>query len=183
MTTPMTSWQPLVRDLVHRTEREVLAVLDGLDEASIDTVLQVGTNSIGWLVWHLTRSHDRNVSELQGRPQLWLAGGWHARFGRPADPDDTGYRHSELQAAAFRSPGADTLAGYHRAAVEMIDDYLDHASDDDPSRLVTSPTLGDTVTVHRRIIGVLVEGLQHVGQAALLRGMLSGTSQRPARLT
>lgn len=167
----MTSWQPLVRDLVHRIEREVSAVLDGLDPVFIDTVVQPGTNSIGWLVWHLTRSHDRNISELRGRPQLWL-GGWHARFGRAADPDETGYRHSAVQAAAFRSPGPEVLAGYHRAVVEMIDGYLDHVSDDDLKRLVVSPTLGDTVTVHRRIVGVLVDGLQHVGQAALLRGML-----------
>ncbi|MEQ4208883.1 DinB family protein [Actinopolymorpha sp. B9G3] len=168
----MTSWQPLVRDLVHRTEREVLAVLDGLDASWLDIAAEPGTNSIGWLVWHLTRSYDRNVSELQNQQQLWQSEGWHARFGRAPDANDTGYRHSALQAAAFRSPGPNVLAGYHVAVVEMIDAYLDRAPDDDPDRLVTSPTLTNTASVHLRLIGVLVEALQHVGQAALLRGML-----------
>jgi hypothetical protein len=52
----------------------------------------------------------------------------------------------------------------------MIDDYLD--SGDDPHRTVRSPTLGDEATVHARLVGVLADGLQHVGQAALLKGVM-----------
>ena len=92
-------------------------------------------------------------------------------FGRPADPGDAGYRHSDAQAVAFRSPGTDVLAGYHRAVVEMIGGYLDAAPDTDLDRTVHSPTLGDTATVRLRLVGLLVDGLQHVGQAALLKGM------------
>ncbi|MEV1142885.1 DinB family protein [Micromonospora sp. NPDC049799] len=160
----------LVRDLLRHIANEVTALLDGLDPALLDARLAGGTNSIGWLLWHLTRSHDRNVSELRGRPQLWLVGGWHARFDRAPDPADTGYRHSAAEAADFRSPGPEVLAAYHRAAVAMIDDYLD--SGDDPFRTVHSPTLGDEATVHARLAGVLADGLQHVGQAALLKGMM-----------
>lgn len=168
----MTGWQPLVRDLVIRIEQELLAVLEGLDPALIDAVAIDGTNSIGWLLWHLTRSHDRNISELRGRQQLWLTQGWHAHFGRAADPHDTGYRHSPAEAAGFRSPRPEIIAKYHRAVVEMIDDYLETAPAGDPDRLASSPTLGNTVPVHQRLVGVLVDGLQHVGQAALLRGIL-----------
>jgi hypothetical protein len=39
--------------------------------------------------WHLTRVEDDHVSELAGRAQAWLEGGWHARFAKPADPNDT----------------------------------------------------------------------------------------------
>jgi hypothetical protein len=176
----MASWQSLVAELVQRTERDLTAVLDGLGPGLLDAEVEDGTNSIGWLLWHLTRSHDRNVSELRGRPQLWISDGWHARFGRAADPDDTGYRHSPAEAAAFRSPGPEVIAGYHRAVVTMIGDYLDHAPDGDLDRLASSPALGNTVTVHLRLAGVLVEGLEHVGQAALLRGMLERRqAQRP----
>lgn len=159
----------LVRDLLRRIADEVAAVLDGLDPSLLDARPAGGTNSIGWLLWHLTRSHDRNVSELRGRPQLWLTHGWHARFDRAPDPTDTGYRHSTAEAAGFRSPRPETLAGYHRAAVAMIEDYLDGG--DDPYRRVHSPTLGDEATVHARLVGVLADGLQHVGQAALLKGL------------
>lgn len=176
----MTADRALARDLVHRIAAEVAAVLDGLDPALFDRPAVPGTNPIGWLLWHLTRSHDRNVSELRGRPQLWLADGWHARFDRRPDPADTGYRHPAAEVAAFRSPAPDVLAGYHRAVVAMVDDYL--AGDDEPGRTVHSPTLGDAATVHERLLGVLTDALQHVGQAALVRGMLhrqSGAAAGP----
>jgi hypothetical protein len=64
-------WRALYRDLVERVERDVTAVLDGIDPLLLDASAEPGTNSIGWLVWHLTRSHDRNGSELLGAPQLW----------------------------------------------------------------------------------------------------------------
>jgi hypothetical protein len=175
----VTRWQVFVRDLVHRTEHDVLAVLDGLDPALLDRQVAPGTNSIGWLLWHLTRSYDRNISELRGSEQLWLSERWHVRFGRTADPDDTGYRHSAEQAASFRSPPPEVTVGYHRAVVEMVDDYLRAAPDEDPDRWVVSPTLGNSATVHRRLLGVVVEGLEHVGQAALLRGMVSDIGDPP----
>lgn len=165
-------WQRLAHDLIHRTQRDLLAVLDGLDPRALDLAVQPGANPIGWLLWHLTRSHDRNVSEIRGAEQLWIADGWHTRFERAADPDETGYRHSPEQVAAFRSPGSQVIADYHAAVVAMVDAYLAAAPDQDAHRLSTSPTLGNTLPVQRRLVGVLTEGLEHVGQAAYLRGLL-----------
>ncbi|WP_329372113.1 hypothetical protein OG896_35950 [Streptomyces sp. NBC_00669] len=39
-----------------------------------------------------------------------------ARFGHPADPSDTGFGHSDQQAAAFRTPDGDLLPAYQVAA-------------------------------------------------------------------
>jgi hypothetical protein len=63
-----------VADLVHRIQRDLVAVLTNLDPALHDRAIAPGANTIGWLAWHLTRSHDRNVSELRGAPQLWVSG-------------------------------------------------------------------------------------------------------------
>ncbi|GGM54610.1 DinB family protein [Dactylosporangium sucinum] len=166
------TWKAFVAALADRIERDVRAVLDGLDPALLDTPAVPGTNPIGWLLWHLTRSHDRNVSELAGQPQLWITDGWHARFGRLADPDETGYRHTPEQVAAFVSPEPGVLGAYHWAVGARFRTYLDAAPAADPARLATSPTLGDTMPVRDRLVGVLVEGLEHVGQAAYLRGLL-----------
>lgn len=168
----MSTWQELTRGLIHRIEQETLAVLDGLDPVLLDVVVEPGANSIGWLLWHLTRSHDRNVSEIRGAEQLWTTDGWHARFNRTADPCDTGYQHTSNQAAAFRSPHVDVFCGYHHAVVQMIDCYLDTAAADDLGRLALSPTLDITLPVQHRLTGVINEGLQHVGQAAMIRGIL-----------
>lgn len=166
------TWQAPIRGLVRRIRGEVDAVLDGIDPGILDVAVEPGTNTIGWLLWHLTRSHDRNVSELRGVRQLWLSEGWHARFGRAPDPADTGYRHTPRQVAAFDSPAPSVVLGYHRAVAETVERYLRHAPDEAFDRLTTSPTLGDVATVGRRLQGVVVEGLEHAGQAALLRGIL-----------
>jgi hypothetical protein len=53
----------------------------------IDMVVETGTDSTGWLLWHVTLSHDGNVSELQGRQQVWLAAGpLRSHSGSPTTP-------------------------------------------------------------------------------------------------
>jgi hypothetical protein len=169
----VTTWQPLVADQIRRVQRDLESTLDGIDPALLDRSPGPAANTIGWLAWHLTRSHDRNVSELRGAPQLWIASGWHERFGRGPDPGETGFGHSADELAAFRSPPAAVLVAYHAAVVHMVLGYLREAPDDELGRETTSPTLGNTRTVQSRLVGVLAEGLQHVGQMAYLRGLLS----------
>ncbi|MFG2298893.1 DinB family protein [Streptomyces sp. NPDC048603] len=126
-----------------------------------------GGNRVGWLVWHVARGQDRNLSEVAGTEQVWLAGGWAGRFGRPADPADTGYGHTEAEAAAFAVPGgAALLTGYLDAVHAMIEAYLAAAPDTDLARVAPSPTLGTADTVARRLSGQLADSFAHLGQLA-----------------
>ncbi|MFG2115494.1 DinB family protein [Streptomyces sp. NPDC048718] len=167
-------WQRLVSGLFERVRRELAAALEGLADAELDERLAPGLNSPGWLAWHVARGQDRNVSELMGAPQLWVADGWAAPCGRPADPSDTGFGHSPAEAAAFRSPGGRLLLSYHRAVHERTERYCASAPAGDLGRSVTSPTLGNTHTVEERLRGLLADSFAHLGQIALLRGAPSG---------
>ncbi|GBE24530.1 dinB superfamily protein [bacterium BMS3Bbin02] len=161
--------------LFERIQREFHAVIEGIDPLLLDEPPAPGANSIGWLAWHVTRSHDRNVSELQGREQLWILEGWHTKFSREPDPAETGFGHTPDQAAAFRSPEPEVVLAYHDAVVDMINHYLTHAPPGDLDREVFSPTFGDTRTVQRRLVGVLTDALQHLGQLAYARGILEAS--------
>jgi hypothetical protein len=168
-------WQQVMLDLFMRIARDFTHALEGLTVEDLHAQPGPASNSIAWLAWHLTRSYDRNISELMGHEQLWITEGWHARFNRSADPTETGFGHSVAQAAAFRVPESQLLLDYHRAVVERIRQYmLERLSEGDLDREVYSPTLQHTVTVHRRLVGMLSEGFQHVGQAAYLRGLRTG---------
>src|SRR6476646_3925326 len=68
-----------------------------------------GANSIGWLVWHLTRVQDAHVAEVMGEEQIWLRDGWGARFGLDPETHDTGYGHTEAQVAAVHPESAQTI--------------------------------------------------------------------------
>jgi hypothetical protein len=44
------------------------------------------SNSIGWLVWHLTRIQDDHVAGLHGGEQVWKAGGGRSGSRSPSNP-------------------------------------------------------------------------------------------------
>ncbi len=169
------AWQQLIMDIFLGISRDCEQVLDGLDTDELHQQPFPNGNNIAWLIWHLTRSHDRNISELAGEEQLWITRGWYAEFNLPPDPSETGFGHSAEEAAAFRAPGGPALVDYHRAVMVRIQHYILHAMTEDYlDRDAYSPTFRDTTTVRRRLVGIISEGLQHVGQAAYGRGALRG---------
>ncbi len=168
-------WQQLITDLFLRISQELETVLEGLTVDDLNQQPHPDSNSIGWLAWHLTRSHDRNMSEIAGEEQLWIKDEWYHKFNRAPDPSETGVHHSPEETAAFRSPDSATILEYHRAVVERIKNYIDRRlSESELERESHSPTLGTTRPVEARLIGVINEGFQHVGQAAYVRGLLKG---------
>src|SRR4051812_4145835 len=61
----------------------------GLEPEQLRRAPAPGANTVGWLVWHLTRVQDSHVAELLEASQVYLEGDWAPRFGLAADPSDT----------------------------------------------------------------------------------------------
>jgi len=168
------AWQQLVMDIFDRIAGQLEQVLEGLAPEELNRQPAQGANTIGWLTWHLTRSHDRNMSEVMEKEQLWISDNWYARFNRAPDPAETGVGHSPEQMAAFRVPDGETVMEYHRAVLERIREYIDSGlSEDELERESYSPTFKSSSPVLRRITGVINDGLQHLGQAAYVRGLIT----------
>ncbi len=167
-------WPRFIADLLGRASRELEAVLDGLSVDDLNRQPRPDSNSIGWLAWHLTRSFDRALGDFTAAEPVWTRDGWHQRFGRPADPGETGFHHTAEEAAAFRSPDGETLLAYHRAVIAELRDYLGGLSEAELDRAVDSPTLGETRPLSGRLEGIINDGFEHVGQAAYVRGLLKG---------
>jgi hypothetical protein len=168
-------WQLLVLNQFNRIEEELGGVLKDLTVEELNRQPAPGCNSIGWCAWHLTRSHDRNMSELIGEEQIWTSDEWHAKFGREHDATETGVGHTDAQAKDFFCPSTEVIMAYHRAILDRIKDYIENRlTESDLDREVMSPTLKNTRPVMGRINGVIMQGFMHVGQAAYVRGMLKG---------
>lgn len=129
-------------------------------------------NSIGWLVWHLTRVQDDHVAGVAGTAQLWTAQGWVDRFGLPFDPADIGYGHSSEDVAAVQVTSPDLLTGYHDAVHEHSVGFVAALSDADLRRVVDS-AWDPPVALAVRLVSVLSDDLQHAGQAAFVRGLVT----------
>jgi DinB superfamily len=168
-------WQQFVMDEFLRIEDELGQVLQGLTVEDLNTQPAPDCNSIGWLAWHLTRSHDRNMSEVMGEEQLWTAEKWHAKFNRAPDPGETGVGHTTEQARAFQSPEAAVILAYHHAILLKIENYINtRLTEEELGRESYSPTFKFTRPVSKRIIGVIQQGFLHVGQAGYVRGWIKG---------
>jgi hypothetical protein len=161
----------LLVDAFGRVHELVPGVVDGLDGDALAFRPASDANSIGWLVWHLTRIQDDHVAHLAGVEQAWTARGWADRFALPFDTDATGYGQTSDQVAAVR-PGAAELLGYHEDVHVLT---IDHVTTLDAAGLerVVDRRWDPPVTAGVRLVSVVSDTLQHLGQAAYVRGLLA----------
>ena len=148
------------------------SAVQGLDPEDLTRRPAPGANTIAWLAWHLLRVQDDHVAAIAGHEQVWTAEGWAQRFDLPFPTAATGYGFDEEQVAAVRPPSVDLLLGYADAVHARTAQFLDGLSDDDLDRVVDR-SWDPPVTLGVRLVSVLSDDLQHIGQAAYLRGLRS----------
>jgi hypothetical protein len=165
----MTSTDLLV-DAFERIRDAVHPAVNGLSLDELAFRPDSESNSIAWLVWHLTRIQDDRVAGLEAGEQVWTAQGWAERFGLPLDPLDTGYGHDPATVAAVIAD-ARSLLGYFEDVHEKTLGFVRSLSEVDLARVVDR-TWDPPETVSTRLVGVMVDDLQHVGQAAYVRGII-----------
>jgi hypothetical protein len=161
----------LVLDGLSRVDENLRRHVRGLSVEQLLFRPSSEANSIGWIAWHLTRVQDDHISTLAGRPQAWIDGGWAGRFGRAADADDTGYGHSAADVAAFRVSGAAVLLDYHAAVHQRTVEYVNEISCSEMDRVVDT-NWNPPVTLGVRLVSVVDDCAQHIGQIGYVRGLL-----------
>ena len=167
-------WHDLLTDAYGRLPGYLNNVLTGLTQDNFDWQPRPDCNSIGWLVWHLTRQQDAQIASLMNEQQLWLKDGWSSRFNLPPDPEDIGFGYTPEQVSAFKSPDIQTMMDYHRAVIEHTKRYLVKLSQTDLDRELDEPWFQPLPTVGVRLVSILEDSLLHAGQAAYIRGLIQG---------
>ncbi|MGW1893786.1 mycothiol transferase [Streptomyces sp. NPDC002004] len=161
----------VLADVYGRIREEVHAVVDGLSAEELITRPDPGANSIAWLVWHLTRIQDDHVADAADDEQVWFTEGWGQRFDLPYPKTATGYGHSSRQVGLMRVASGELLTGYHDAVHERTLRFLRGLRAGDLDHVVDEGW-DPPVTLGVRLVSVIGDDLQHVGQAAFVRGML-----------
>jgi hypothetical protein len=160
----------LLTDAFERIVEGGRDVVDGLDDDQLAWRPGPDANPMAWLVWHLARIQDDHVADVANAEQVWTAQGFHDRSGLPFDPADTGYGHASEQVAQVRV-GAGLLSQYLAAVHEQTTAYLAGVTADDLDRVVDT-RWDPPVTLGVRLVSVVNDGSQHLGQAAYVRGLL-----------
>ncbi|HZQ59650.1 MAG TPA: DinB family protein [Acidimicrobiales bacterium] len=164
----------LLDELYGRVPDAAREVVSGLRTPQLTDVPRPGANTIAWLIWHVGRVQDHHVSELIGTKQLWAENeSWSQRFGLPPDPHNTGYGHTPEQVAAVRPDNGGALLDYLDAVMGRSRRFLAGLTPEDLDRIVDR-RWDPPVTMGVRLVSVADDNLQHIGQAAYLRGLLEG---------
>jgi hypothetical protein len=163
----------LLVDGFGRIRENVTDVLDGLTPEQLAYRIDADANPVSWLVWHLTRVQDDHLAAAFGVTQVWTSGNWAARFGLPAKMMDHGYGHTPAQVAAVSAAtaSAELLAEYHEQTYAQTVKLVSEVSDPDLDRVVDKRWT-PSVTLGVRLVSVLDDDMQHVGQAAYVRGII-----------
>jgi uncharacterized damage-inducible protein DinB len=161
----------VLRDLFGRVATDVHGAVEGLDAEQLAHRVDGSANSIAWLVWHLVRVQDDHVADVAGTAQAWTAEGWAQRFDLPFPVEETGYGQDSAAVAAVRAD-AELLLGYHDAVHQRTLRYLDTLADADLDRVVDT-RWDPPVTLGVRLVSVADDDIQHAGQAAFVRGVVT----------
>ena len=146
-------------------------VLDTLTQSEITWRPACGCNSMGLVLFHITRSEDNFVQRtLQDKPLLWESEKWYSKLGM--DVNEAGSHYDIDQVNTFPVPNIQELITYHRVVRTSTIKYLNSLSQEDFDRKVTLPFGEFTVA---GVFAVIVRHFaQHIGEISYLRGMLRG---------
>ena len=167
----------LNRFLVDRLDASYLWIerlRDGITDEHFYHQPTAESNSIAWLVWHLSRWRDRTSAIVSGETQIWITEGWSKRFGM--SEERTGLGDTSDQVAGFRTE-RDLVLSYadaaHRTIVDRVLRLTAEQLEEPVEGLPGEPRSGWKV-----LAGVIGDSTEHVGQINYLRGMTSGMGWR-----
>ncbi|MBA0046116.1 mycothiol transferase [Mycobacterium sp. NPDC050853] len=168
--TAAASARELLRDSFTRIIEHVGEVTDGVPDEGLVHRPTPTANSIAWLIWHSARCQDAQICAITGEEPVWTAGGWEPRFGLDLPADSNGYGHTPEDVAKVIAT-ADQLSGYYRDVHEMTLRYVETLTDAELARVVDEHW-DPPVTASVRLVSIVDDCAQHLGQAAYLRGII-----------
>jgi len=160
--------------LLEAAYRSIKQSTDGLTDEQLYYQPTPESNSIAWLVWHLSRWRDYISATISGEPQIWVSAGWAQRYGMP--DTRTGMGDTPAQMTAFRVARA-VLFGYVDAAHQRTVERVAALTPTQLQQPIASHT-GERRPAWRALVGMCGDSAQHTGQIAYLRGMMSGYGWR-----
>ncbi|MGV9710679.1 mycothiol transferase [Gordonia sp. NPDC003424] len=161
----------VLTDGFSRVGENVHAVLDGITPEELAYRPTPDANSIAWLVWHLTRVQDAQIADVAGTEEVWTASGFYDRFALPFPKSASGYGQTPDEVGQLAVSDPRLLTEYYDATHRVTVGFLADLSDDDLDRIVDK-RWDPPVTLGVRIVSVVDDDAQHIGQAAYVLGLI-----------
>ena len=148
--------------------------LDGLTREEITWTPAPHSNSLAFILWHVTRSEDFWINEVINKSNsIYEKEGWREKMGTPAD-GGTAYTKEQLH--SWPIPNLDVLREYAQAVRDSTLELLDSVTAEDLT-VVPQPEYPDN-SVGNILAHTITEIALHVGQIDYLRGVYRGLKRR-----
>jgi len=166
----------LLKNLVRRPIEALDNFWSDLDPSRLNSHPGGHPNSIAWLLWHTARETDAQIAPLMQQEERWTAEGFDTRFGF-ADQNlgtaDIGLGQSADDAwkiTVEQTPeGKALLREYLETVYGQFSRWIESLTADDLDRIIDEQW-DPPVTLGIRILSVIDDATQHVGQAAYIAG-------------
>ncbi|MGG5173539.1 mycothiol transferase [Pseudarthrobacter sp. J1763] len=129
-------------------------------------------NSIAWLLWHSGREVDVQLAHLTGKAQVWES--YRNLFDLGELGETVGYGHTVEQSHQIQVSNQKLLVDYLEASLRALGDYVDALSETDLDAVIDN-SWETPVTLGVRLVSIIDDAVQHVGQAAYAAGALTVT--------
>lgn len=127
-------------------------------------------NSIAWLLWHSGREVDVQLAHLSGKAPVWESFKAHFNLGELGE--SIGYGHTADQARQIQVSSQKLLVDYLEASLNALGDYASTLSETDLDEVIDN-SWEAPVTRGVRLVSIIDDASQHLGQAAYAAGILA----------
>ncbi len=131
-----------------------------------------GCNSIGLILFHVSRSEDLFVqARLQGKSQIWESEKWYQKLNMAEN--EAGSHYTAEQVNAFPVPEAKDLVAYFETVRAKTGEYLASLNPADLDRKFSMPPFGE-MTVAAMFSLIVNHAAGHFGEMGYIRGLQRG---------
>lgn len=169
----MEAKEVLLRSLA-QSQGYLTGALDGLTQEEAVWSPGPESNSIIFILWHMTRVEDYFVNRVvQRKAELYEAEGWREKLGTPEK--GTGWEYTVEQLRAWPVPELNIVRGYADSVREKTLDFIDSVTAEKLSEIPRPERSPDSAGA--TLTRITTEIALHVGQIAYLRGVRRGLNK------
>jgi len=169
----MQAKEAIIKSL-EQSQEYLTRALDGLTQKESAWSPATESNSIAFILWHVTRVEDFFVNRvIQRQVELYEAEGWREKLGTPAK--DTGFEYTFGQLQAWPVPKLEIIRGYAGSVRKRTLALLNSIAPERLSELARPDRSPDSIGAI--LCRITTEIALHVGQIAYLRGIQRGLNK------
>jgi len=163
-----------IKKSLEQSQGYLTKALDGLTQKEAAWKPAAESNSIAFILWHMTRVEDFFVIRvIQRQVELYEAEGWREKLGTPVK--DTGFEYTFEQLQTWPVPKLEVLRGYADSVRKSTLALLNSIAPEKLSELARPDRSPDTIG--DILCRITTEIALHTGQIAYLRGIQRGINK------